>query len=155
VWSNLMLHWLDDPLPAFRELHRVLEVGGLLMFAALGPDTLKELRAAGSVRKFHDMHDLGDMLVAAGFADPVMDMEVIRFNYSSPRRFLADQRHLGVRNALLGQLPWQQWRRVFAAAGVAGQFPVSFEIVFGHAWKAAPKHAADGRAVIQFHPSRN
>jgi malonyl-CoA O-methyltransferase len=99
------------------------------------------------------MHDLGDMLVAAGFADPVMDMEVIRFNYSSPRRFLADQRHLGVRDALLGQLPWQQWRRVFAAAGVAGEFPVSFEIVFGHAWKAAPTRAADGRAVIQFHPS--
>jgi SAM-dependent methyltransferase len=46
VWSNLMLHWLDDPLPAFRELHRVLEVGGLLCFATLGPDTLKELRAA-------------------------------------------------------------------------------------------------------------
>jgi malonyl-CoA O-methyltransferase len=154
VWSNLMLHWLDAPLPAFRELHRVLEVGGLLMFAALGPDTLKELRSAGTLRKFHDMHDLGDMLVAAGFADPVMDMEVIRFNYSSPRRFLADQRHLGVRDALLGHLPWPQWRRIFAAAGVAGQFPVSFEIVFGHAWKAAPKQVADGRAVIQFHPSR-
>ncbi len=46
VWSNLMLHWLDDPLPAFRELQRVLEVGGLLCFATLGPDTLKEVRAA-------------------------------------------------------------------------------------------------------------
>jgi malonyl-CoA O-methyltransferase len=46
VWSNLMLHWLDDPLPAFRELQRVLEVGGLLCFATLGPDTLKELREA-------------------------------------------------------------------------------------------------------------
>jgi malonyl-CoA O-methyltransferase len=164
VWSNLMLHWLDDPLPAFRELNRVLEVGGLLMFSALGPDTLKELRQAAAkvgsgntavpvVRSFHDMHDLGDMLVAAGFADPVMDMEMIRFSYSSLRRFLADQRHLGVRDGLLGELPWRDWRRVFAAwERVDNAYPVSFEVVFGHAWKAEPRTAADGRAVIQFRP---
>ncbi|MGB5208417.1 MAG: methyltransferase domain-containing protein, partial [Azonexus sp.] len=41
VWSNLLLHWLDDPLPALAEAHRVLEVGGLLMFSTLGPDSLK------------------------------------------------------------------------------------------------------------------
>ncbi len=160
VWSNLMLHWLDDPLPAFREFHRVLEVGGLLSFATFGPDTLKELRAAcakvgagDTVRAFPDMHDLGDMLVAAGFADPVMDMEMITLTYGSPRPFLADQRHLGVRNALLGQQSWQNWRRVFAAwARQDGRLPASFEIVFGHAWKAAPRQTEDGRAVIRFHP---
>lgn len=164
VWSNLMLHWLDDPLPAFKELNRVLEVGGLLMFSALGPDTLKELRQTAAkvgvggtavpvVRSFHDMHDLGDMLVAAGFADPVMDMEMIRFSYSSLRRFLADQRHLGVRDGLLGELPWREWRRVFAAwERTDNAYPISFEVVFGHAWKAEPRTAADGRAVIQFHP---
>src|SRR6185369_10418698 len=27
VWSNLMLNWLHDPMPALRECHRVLEVG--------------------------------------------------------------------------------------------------------------------------------
>jgi malonyl-CoA O-methyltransferase len=108
VWSNLMLHWLDDPLPALRELHRVLEVGGLLTFAMLGPDTLKELRTAhgatgDTLRRFPDMHDMGDMLVAAGFADPVMDMEMITFDYRRPRQLLADQRHLGVRDGLLGR----------------------------------------------------
>ena len=160
AYSNLMLHWLDDPLPAFRELHRVLEVGGLLMFAALGPDTARELRVVqpGAVRRFHDMHDLGDMLVAAGFADPVMDMEIIRFDYAGPRRFLADQRHLGVRDALLGRLPWREWRRVFAAAGDAGgRLPLSYEVVFGHAWKAAPRAAAGppgGPAPVIFHPRR-
>ena len=45
VWSNLLLHWLADPQPALREMHRVLEVDGLLMFSTLGPDSLKELRA--------------------------------------------------------------------------------------------------------------
>ena len=137
VWSNLMLHWLDDPLPALRELHRVLEVGGLLSFATLGPDTLKELRAAAATvgagdtaRRFLDMHDLGDMLVATGFGDPVMDMEVVLLTYPSPRAFLADQRHLGVRDALLGRQGWREWRRVFGAwPRHAGQrLAASFEI---------------------------
>lgn len=148
AWSNLVLHWLDDPAPAFGELHRVLGVGGLLTFATLGPDTLKQLRAAGatSLRSFPDMHDVGDLLVAAGFADPVMDMEMITLAYRSPRRLLADQRHLGVRDGLLGRMPWRDWRRILADwDGKAG-----FEIVYGHAWKAEPRVAADGRAIVRF-----
>jgi malonyl-CoA O-methyltransferase len=160
VWSNLMLHWLDDPLPAFRELHRVLEVGGLLCFATLGPDTLKELREAATrvgagdtARRFLDMHDLGDMLVAAGFGDPVMDMEMVTLTYAGPRAFLADQRHLGVRDGMLGQQGWRDWRRVFVAwnRDAEGRLPASFEIVFGHAWKPEPRQVADGRAVVKFH----
>jgi malonyl-CoA O-methyltransferase len=160
AWSNLMLHWLDDPLPALRELHRVLETGGLLSFATLGPDTLKELRlAAGTsgngdtLRRFLDMHDLGDMLVAAGFGDPVMDMEMITLTYPSPRAFLADQRHLGVRDALLGSQGWRDWRRLLGAwaPGNDRRLPASFEIVYGHAWKPEPRQIADGRAVVKFH----
>lgn len=161
VWSNLMLHWLDDPLPALRELHRVLDVGGLLCFATLGPDTLKELRAAAAkvgagdtAKRFLDMHDLGDMLVAVGFGDPVMDMELITLTYPTPRAFLADQRHLGVRDALLGHQGWRDWRRLFAAwpQDDEGRLPVSFEIVYGHTWKPEPRQIADGRAVMKFHP---
>lgn len=160
VWSNLMLHWLDDPLPALRELHRVLEVGGLLSFATLGPDTLKELRAAAAkvgagdtARRFLDMHDLGDMLVAAGFGDPVMDMELVTLTYATPRAFLADQRHLGVRDALLGHQGWRDWRRLLGAwpRDAEGRLPASFEIVHGHAWKPEPRQIADGRAVVKFH----
>ncbi len=118
-----------------KELHRVLEVGGLLSFATLGPDTLKELRAAAgkvgagdTAKRFLDMHDLGDMLVAAGFGDPVMDMEMITLTYATPRAFLSDQRRLGVRDALLGRQPWRDWRRLFQRLGAgcraapAGQF---------------------------------
>lgn len=173
VWSNLMLHWLDDPLPALRELHRVLEVGGLLCFATLGPDTVKELRAAAAevgaggpclpgtalrapatAKRFLDMHDLGDMLVAAGFGDPVMDMEIITLTYPTARAFLADQRHLGVRDALLGRQGWRDWRRLFGAwsRDADGRLPATFEVVYGHAWKPEPKQIADGRAVLKFHP---
>jgi len=160
AWSNLVLHWLDDPLPALREIHRVLEVGGLLMFSMLGPDTLKELRAAcaqaqveSPLRHFHDMHDLGDMLVAAGFGDPVMDMEMLTLTYPTVRGLLADQRRLGVRDSLLGPLAWRQWRRVFAAyerQRRGGRLSASFEIVYGHAWKPQPRTAADGRAIVRF-----
>ncbi len=159
AWSNLMLHWADDPQAAFAELLRVLEVGGLLMFAMLGPDTLKELREAcrsagiePPLRNFLDMHDVGDMLLASGFADPVMDMEIIELSYRSPRGLLADQRHLGVRNALLGRLPWRQWREVFKALEARrrdGRLAVSFEVVYGHAWKPEPRLVADGRAIVK------
>ena len=148
VWSNLMLHWLDDPLPALREIHRVMATGGLVMFATLGPDSLLELRAAmqkvgadDTARRFIDMHDIGDMLVAAGFADPVMDMEIVNFTYRHPRQFLADQRHLGVRDAFLGQQSFRIWRKVFSAwsRNHEGRWPLRFEVVYGHAWKPAPR----------------
>jgi len=156
AWSNLMLHWLDDPLPALREMHRVLEVGGLLMFAMLGPDTLKELRTAGAttLRGFCDMHDVGDMLVAAGFADAVMDMEMVEFAYANPRGLLRDQRLLGVREGLLGGMDFRTARRVFRAWETQrrdGRLPATFEVVYGHAWKAEPKRAPDGRSVVKFH----
>jgi malonyl-CoA O-methyltransferase len=160
AWSNLMLHWLPDPLPAFRELHRVLEVGGLLSFSLLGPDTLKELRRAGEalgivtpVRRFHDMHDIGDMLVAAGFADPVMDMEMVTLTYASPLGVLRDQRRLGVRDGIFSRLSWRDWRRLlreYATQRVDGRLPASFEIVYGHAWKTQAKTTADGHAIIQW-----
>ncbi len=160
VWSNLMLHWLDDPAPAFSELQRVLEVGGLLMFTMLGPDTLKELRAvcleAGispPLRNFLDMHDIGDMLLAAGFADPVMDMEMVTLTYRSARGLLADQRHLGTRNGLFGYLPWRDWRKVLAAYSRrrdASRLPACFEVIYGHAWKPQPTVTGDGRAIIHF-----
>lgn len=160
AWSNLMLHWLDDPRPAFLELQRVLEVGGLLMFSVLGPDTLKELRDAGiaagvnpPLRRFIDMHDLGDMLLAAGFADPVMDMEMLTLTYPSPRRLLADQRHLGVRDGMFGGMGWRDWRRVFHAyeeSRADERLPATFEIIYGHAWKPQPRVAEDGRAIVRF-----
>lgn len=153
VWSNLMLHWIDDLLPAFGELNRTLAAGGLLTFSMLGPDSLNPLRAAGasSLRRFPDMHDIGDMLVSAGFADPVMDMEMITLTYASPRGLLRDLRHLGVRDGLLGRMGWRDWRRVFDAwERVDGRpLPARFEIVFGHAWKGEER-AILGRPIHLF-----
>lgn len=159
VWSNLVFHWLDDPRPVFAEVQRSLAVGGLFTFTMLGPDTLKELRAAARSlglatpqRNFLDMHDVGDMLMESGFADPVMDTETLSITYASARGLLRDQRHLGVRDALFGRQAWPVWRKLFAAWERHDQrLPASFEVVYGHAWKPEARKVADGRAVIQFH----
>ena len=102
VWSNLALQWVNDLPRAFGELRRVLKVGGLFTFTTFGPDTLRELRrafagidAATHTNRFVDMHDIGDMLVAAGFADPVMDMEHVTLTFESPAAFLSELKAIG------------------------------------------------------------
>jgi malonyl-CoA O-methyltransferase len=160
VWSNLLLHWLDDPLPALAEAHRVLEVGGLLMFSTLGPDSLKELRGAfadgyAHTQRFIDMHDLGDMLVACGFADPVMDMEVLTLTYDDFDDMLGELRAAGSgcamktrRHGLTGRQAWAKARAAYEDLRSARKLPATFEVVYGHAWKAQRKQAADGRAIV-------
>jgi malonyl-CoA O-methyltransferase len=137
AWSNMALHWAADPLAALRELERVLAPEGLLMFSTLGPDTLKELRAAAGATRVHefiDMHDVGDMLVAAGFAAPVMDMEMLRIDYASGERLLEDLRASGQTNARPDR-PRGLAGRAFLAEFRGRKVSASYEVVYGHAWK--------------------
>lgn len=168
VWSNMALHWVADPLSALREFHRVLAPDGLLMFSALGPDTLAELRAAAGAERVHafaDMHDLGDMLLAAGFAEPVMDMERLTLVYADGAALLADLRASGQTSARADRPRGLAGRRFLASlhARLAqhardGKLPVSFEVVYGHAWRAPARRAAnrtaDGRSIVQFERRR-
>ena len=166
LWSNLLLHWLDDPLPAFREMHRVLEVGGLLMFSTFGPDTLRELRNSfgdGYVhtQRFGDMHDFGDMLIECGFADPVMDMEVLTMTYASLDDLFRDLRQSGAacamqarRHGLMGRSAWLKMREAYEKLAREGRLPATFEVIYGHAWKSQPKKTDDGRAIIRFEQKR-
>ena len=166
VWSNLLLHWLADPQPALREMHRVLEVGGLLMFSTLGPETLKELRACfpgGAARslRFIDLHDYGDMLVECGFADPVMDAERLTVTYPSFDALVDELRRSGASNGLFdrprgltGRATWAAVRANYEALRQEDRLPVTVEIVYGHAWKVAPKKTADGAAIVRFDPKQ-
>ena len=167
VWSNLLLHWLDDPIPALAEAHRVLEVGGLLMFSTLGPDTLKELRTAfadgyAHTQRFADMHDLGDMLVGCGFADPVMDMEVITLTYDDLDAMFAELRAAGSscamkarRHGMTGRKSWESGKAAYEAMRKDGRLPATFEVIYGHAWKAESKKTPDGRAIVRFSARNN
>ena len=156
AWSNMALHWLNDPLAALRELERVLAPEGLLMLSTLGPDTLKELRiAAGATRvhAFPDMHDLGDMLVAAGFCAPVMDMEMLRVAYASGERLLDDLRSSGQTNARRDRprgLAGRAWRAGLARA-LGGPMQFTYELIYGHAWKrAAPATPPPAKSIRVF-----
>jgi malonyl-CoA O-methyltransferase len=152
AWSNMALHWLGEPLASLRELQRVLVPEGLLMFSTLGPDTLKELRAAAGEARVHvfaDMHDVGDMLVASGFSAPVMDMEILQIAYGNADALLSDLRRSGQTSARLDRPRGLAGRRfaegLRAALGAAPR--ATFEIVYGHAWKAAPRVVEDAKAI--------
>ena len=162
IFSNLALQWCRAE-PLFAEAARALSTGGLFVFSSLGPDTLKELRAAFTdpgphVHTFVDMHDLGDALVQAGFADPVMEMEVVTLEYSTVEALARDLRGVGAGNAhpgrprsLAGASGWKKMAGRYEAQRHAGALPATYEVIYGHAWRAAPKRTADGRQVIDFH----
>jgi malonyl-CoA O-methyltransferase len=140
VWSNMALHWAPDAAAALREFERVLAPEGLLMFSTLGPDTLKELRAVAGARRVHafpDMHDVGDLVVAAGLAAPVMDMEMIEIAYKDPQTLLQDLRLSGQTNARADRARGLTGRG-FAERLRGGLAPrATYEVVYGHAWKRA------------------
>ena len=170
VWSNLAIQWCNDLDAAFTDMHRVLRTDGLLMFSTLGPDTLKELRAASSVDEAHvhvsrfiDMHDIGDALVRAGFAAPVLDVERITLTYDDVIAVMRDLKSIGAHNAADGRSRGLQGRgflkqltEKYERFRKDGKLPATFEVVYGHAWKPAarPKTKIDlgaGFAPVTFH----
>lgn len=148
VFSSLAIQWCQDLDAALREIRRVLRPGGLVMFATLGPDTLRELRlswaaadARTHVNLFMDMHDVGDGLMRAGFADPVMDAEHLTLTYPDVGLLMRDLKSLGSRNATLGRARGLTGKGRLAAMTLAyeryrrdGQLPATYEIAYGHAW---------------------
>ena len=153
LWSNMGLHMEADPRALIERWHRTLASDGFLMFSCLGPDTLLQLRSLYQAmhwptpaHAFTDMHDWGDMLVKAGFAEPVMDMERITLTYSTPQAMLADLRGLGrnLHPARFAGLRTRAWRdrleaamtaQLAAGQGQTGQLALGFEVIYGHAFK--------------------
>jgi malonyl-CoA O-methyltransferase len=168
VWSNLALHWHPQPDRVFAEWRRVLRVDGLLMFSNFGPDTFKELRAAFAeldesphTLPFVDMHDFGDQLVEAGFSTPVMDAERITVTYGTVEALLADVRAIGGnplatrRRGLVGRAAWRRMVDALEAQrGADGKIGLSFEVIYGHAFRPVPKTTAAGEAIVQFRPRK-
>lgn len=148
VFSNLMLEWCHDPDAVFQEIRRVLKPGGLLTFTTLGPDTLRELRegwrkvdAYTRVHRFIDMHDLGDALMRAGLAEPVMDTERLTVTYPDLGALLKELTDSGSSNVAHGRARGlttkarlEGLRDVVRGEPSAGALPVSVEVVYGHAW---------------------
>jgi malonyl-CoA O-methyltransferase len=154
LWASMTLH-AHGNLPAMLRLwHAQLAVGGFLMCSGLGPDTARELRALYAEMgwlmptiDFIDMHDLGDDLVKAGFADPVMDMERLTLTWDSPEALLAELRTWGgnVARGRFAGLRTPRWRERLLEAmnrGLRlpdGRLGLTVELVYGHAIKPAPR----------------
>jgi malonyl-CoA O-methyltransferase len=162
IFSNLMLQWCMDPEPVFTELRRVLAPGGLLLFTTFGPDTLKELRASWEavdghthVNRFIDMHDIGDALMHARWAEPVMDSERITVTYRELRTLMRDLKQLGAHNVtagrprgLTGRQRLLQVIQAYERFRRDGVLPASYEVVYGHAWSPLNKQDSGGAVDV-------
>ncbi len=133
------------------------------MFSTLGPDTLKELRHAfrdvdghNHLNRFADMHDIGDMLVHAGFSEPVMDMEYITLTYDDVKSVLHDLKAIGAHNAtkgrgqgLMGKSAFGRLLANYERLRKDGKLPATYEIIYGHAWKPEPRKTSEGADIIR------
>jgi malonyl-CoA O-methyltransferase len=168
VWANMMLHAVVDPTALISQWQQLLRADGFVMFSCLGPGTLRELRALYErlgwptpTPGFVDMHDFGDMLVHAGFADPVMDQETLTLRWSNPRALLAELRALGGNTApdRLPGLRTPRWRarlerELESLAAPDGTLGMSFEVAYGHAFKAAPRLRAGEATTVSLDDMR-
>ncbi|RZL57145.1 MAG: biotin synthase [Variovorax sp.] len=171
LWANMALHMAADPQALIADWHRRIATDGFLMFSCLGPDTLRELRSLyqrlgwpAAAHEFTDMHDWGDMLVGAGFAEPIMDMERIVLTWATPEAALAELRGLGrnLHPARFAALRGRRWRSELLAglAGLAaperddGRIALTFEIIYGHAFKPPPRVALSGESAVSLREMR-
>jgi malonyl-CoA O-methyltransferase len=164
LWANMSLHMAADPQALMAQWHQALQVDGFLMFSCLGPDTLLELRSLyqslgwpAPCHQFTDMHDWGDMLVAVGFAEPVMDMERITLTFETPARLLQELRGLG-HNLHVGRftgLRGRQWHAQLLHALASQPLQLTFEVVYGHAFKPEPQLTVSPQSEISLDQMRS
>jgi malonyl-CoA O-methyltransferase len=165
IFSNLMLHHCPDPPAVLTEARRILRHPGVLLFTALGPSSLLELGRAWAtadrfshITPFAEMHNVGDALVRAGFAEPVLDSQTLTITYRGFETLIDDLRNAGSANAtgqrnrgLSGRGVAERLRAAcLAQADADGNIPITIEVVFGIAWAgdATPKRGRDGTVEI-------
>lgn len=168
IWSNLALHWHPLPDLVLAEWRRALRVGGLCMFSCFGPDTMLELRRVFAevdqdphILPFVDMHDFGDMSVHAGLATPVMDMEKITIRYAKVEQLLSDVRAFGGnplmnrKKGLFGKSAYAKLLTLLERNRAEdGRIPLTFEVIYGHAFKPQATKLASGESIVRFEKNK-
>ena len=148
IFSSLAMQWCESLDETFEEFHRVLRPGGFVLFSTFGPDTLNELRQSWAavdecehVHNFIDMHIVGDAMLQAGLAEPVMDIENLTLTYKSVFDLMRELKGIGAHNVaharqkgLTGRKRIQAFEQAYEKFRSDGVVPASYEVVYGHAW---------------------
>ena len=153
VFCNMMLPWVADLTTCFADVARVLRKGGVFAFSTLGPDSMMEFREAWSrigetdrVHVFPDMHVVGDALVQAGLADPVLDIDRLTITYPSNAELLDDLNSCGASIEPFWKDPLPEnlsrlkiMMRDFQNHQDRSDLSLDLELVYGHAWGSGPR----------------
>ena len=93
------------------------------------------------VNRFIDMHDLGDAMIRAGLAEPVMDVEHYTLTYPDVRGLMRDLKAIGAHNVnagrprgLTGRRALERLAEAYEAERREGRLPATYEVVYGQAW---------------------
>lgn len=140
---------------------RALRPDGLFLAAFTGGNTLSTLRAtlreaerdtpAARIHPQVDVRAAGDLLMRAGFALPVADVETLSVRYGDVWGLFRDLRGMAATNLLPGAAPLN--RAVLARAAHAfteradpdGRTPERFDIVFLTGWAPSPTQPQPAR----------
>lgn len=156
------LDTVNDLPAALRSIRNAMRPGGLFIGALSGGDTLPQLRAAmraaDQVMGYASAHvhprieasTVAPLLLSAGFAMPVVDVDKVQVSYVLLDRLVADLRAMGATNILdarsrrpLSRRALDAARRSFSAAGDGTRTTETFEILHFAAWTASAK--AEGK----------
>ena len=161
VISSFTLHWCQQIDKIFSDIFRILKNDGNFMFTTVGPDTLKELRNAYKlidnyehINTFNDMHDYGDILLSSGFHDPVMDVERLIIEYKNFNEILKSLRKTGASTVIYNESKFtakkslKDLENYYKKNSENGLFPVTYEMIYGVAWKKIDQNPKNNEDVI-------
>ena len=161
VVSAGVLDQVNDLPGALALVRRVLRPDGLFLGAFAGAGSLDTLRGvlrtvegdrpAPRLHPQIDVRAAGDLLVRAGFALPVADVEPLRVRYAGIGRLLGDLRGMGAANLLVDRRALRRDTLAVAADEFAartdadGRTTETFAIVYLTGWAPSPDQPQPAR----------
>lgn len=161
IVSAGVLDGVNDLPGALTLARRALRPDGLFLAAFCGAGTLATLRAvlreaerdrpAARIHPQIDVRSAGDLLVRAGFALPVADVETLNVRYGSLAGLLRDLRGMAATSVLRDRTALTRAALARAANGFAaraeadGKTTERFEIVYLTGWSPAPSQPQPAR----------
>lgn len=147
-WSSLALQWCDFD-AALAEAGRVLQPGGRLAVATLGPETFVELRtafaAADAYRHtlaFETPDQISARLLESGFLDSAVRRDRVVSHHPDLKSLLravkaigANQVGPGRRTGLMSRAAWQRAEAAYEALRHAKGLPLTYDVITIHAKK--------------------